>query len=176
MASEKKQANVKSLLQLISRQENILLLGYGKISHPALEKLRFELKKQKSILRVVKNNLLEKAIKRLAEKNKNIREFAKKFLPIRNSTAVGSLPKDYSVTLKTLSDFIKKEKNISFKCALIENLTHDDKATGRIAQLPSRIELLGKIIGSFKSPTSRLVYALKFNTNKIVYILKQKGK
>ena len=37
MASEKKQANVKSLLQLISRQENILLLGYGKISHPALE-------------------------------------------------------------------------------------------------------------------------------------------
>ncbi len=176
MASEKKQANVESLLQLISSQENILLLGYEKISHGALEKLRFELKKQTAVLRVVKNKLLEKAIKRLAEKNKNIREFAKKFLPIQNSTAVVTLPKDYSTALKTLGEFIKKEKNISFKCALIENLTHDDKTTGRIAQLPSRAELLGKIIGSFKSPTSRLVYALKFNTNKIVYILKQKAK
>lgn len=176
MASEKKQTNVDSLLKLISSQENILLLGFEKITHGALEKLRSDLKKQDSILRVVKNNLLEKAIKRLAEKNKNMREFAKKFLPIKNSTAVVTLPKDYSITLKTLNDFIKKEKNISFKCALIENLTHDDKATGRIAQLPSRTELLGKIIGSLKSPTSKLVYALKFNTNKIVYILKEKSK
>jgi len=176
MASEKKQTNVELLLQLISSQENILLLGFEKITHKALENLRSDLKKQQVVLRVVKNNLLEKAIKRLAEKNKRMWEFAKKFFPIQKSTAVVTLPKEYSAALKILSNFINKEKNVSFKCALIENLIHDDKATGRIAQLPSKFELLGKVIGSFKSPTSRLVYALKFNTNKIVYILKQKGK
>jgi len=44
-----------------------------------------------------------------------------------------------------------------------------------MAELPSKEELLGKIIGSMKSPMSKFVYALKFNTNKLVYILKQKS-
>ena len=46
----------------------------------------------------------------------------------------------------------------------------------QIAQLPSREELLGKIIGSMKNPISKFVYALKFNTDKFVYILKAKSK
>ena len=58
---------------------------------------------------------------------------------------------------------------------LDKNLYNSEKVV-QIAQLPSREELLGKIIGSMKSPMSKFVYALKYNTNKFVYILNAKSK
>ena len=70
----------------------------------------------------------------------------------------------------------KKDSSLSFKLSLLDNSIYDAEKTAQIAQLPSKDELLGKIIGSMKSPISKFVYTLKFNTNKFVYILRAKSK
>jgi ribosomal protein L10 len=45
----------------------------------------------------------------------------------------------------------------------------------KISKLPGKDVLVGKIIGSMKSPISRFTMGIKFNQQKLVYILSQKA-
>ncbi len=40
-----------------------------------------------------------------------------------------------------------------------------------LAQLPSREELLAKLVGSISAPISNLVYSLQYNLKGLIYIL-----
>ena len=95
---------------------------------------------------------------------------------MKEPSAVITFSKSWDKGLKAFYQFSKKEKTLGFKLGLVDNQIYSAEEIGRIAGLPSREELLGKIIGSMKSPMSKFIYALKYNTNKFVYILNAKSK
>ncbi|MEK7096753.1 MAG: 50S ribosomal protein L10 [Patescibacteria group bacterium] len=176
MVNTNKKNQVDSILQLIEKSPNLLLVKIGKTTHQSLETLRKELGKSNSKIKVVKNTLFEKTINKIALKDKIFREFKKQFFPIKETTALVTLSDRWSEGLKALYLFSKKDTSLSLKLALLDKNLYNTEKTLQIAQLPSREELLGKIIGSMKSPMSKFVYALKYNTNKFVYILNAKSK
>jgi len=176
MANINKKNQVDSIFQLIEKNSNLLLVKIGKTTHQGLETLRKELRKSDSKVKVIKNTLFEKAINKIALKNKLFVDFKKQFFPLKETAALITLGDRWNEGLKTLYLFTKKDATLSLKLALLDKTLYNAEKSIQIAQLPSREELLGRIIGSMKSPMSKFVYALKYNTNKFVYILNAKSK
>lgn len=176
MVNTSKKNQVDSIFQLIEKNPNLLLVKIGKTTHQSLEILRKELGKSNSKIKVIKNTLFEKSINKIALKDKIYKEFKKQISPLKETTALVTLSDKWNEGLKALYLFTKKDVSISFKSAILDKKIYDAEKSIQIAQLPSREELLGTIIGSMKSPMSKFVYALKFNTNKFVYILNAKSR
>jgi len=176
MANINKKNQVDSIFQLIEKNSNLLLVKIGKTTHQGLETLRKELRKSDSKVKVIKNTLFEKAINKIALKNKLFIDFKKQFFPLKETVALITLGDRWNEGLKTLYLFTKKDATLSLKLALLDKTLYNAEKSIQIAQLPSKEELLSKIIGSMKSPMSKFVYALKYNTNKFVYILNAKSK
>jgi large subunit ribosomal protein L10 len=176
MVNQKKLGQVKSLNELLKEKTNFLLINFDRTTHQSLENLRRQLKKTKTHLKVIKNTLFEKAVNLSVSDKPLLAEIKKKFFPLKNSSALVTFDTDWSEGLKEIFNFFKKEKTISFKFALLDLSIFSPEEIERIAQLPTKNELLGKIIVTLKNPANRLVYSLKYNTNKLVYILKEKSK
>ena len=176
MVNQLKKNQVDSILQLLEKNPNFLLVKIGNTSHQSLELLRKELRKNDSQIKVIKNTLFEKSINKIALKKNIFNDLKKQFFPLKETSALVILSERWYEGLKALYLFSKKDSSLSFKLALLDNSIYDAEKALQIAQLPSREGLMGKIIGSLKSPINRFVYTLKYNTNKLVYLLKTKSK
>jgi len=171
MPNAKKVATVDQLTNKLRENQNVTLIGFEKTSHIALENLRKSLRKTSASLSVVKTSLLEKAIEKVEE----LSEFKNKALPIKNSTAIVNMEGDWSAGLKAIFDFAKKDPSVSFKIAFLDKVLYEKSSLEKLAQLPSKIELLGKVIGSLKSPINRVDHAIKFPMTYFVNVLKARS-
>lgn len=171
MANLKKQTEVKALTSLLSENSNFALVKFEKTKHTAMEKLRKELKKNDSKLRVVKNTLLSKALGSIAQLRGDATDTS-----LKDNTALLSLGEDYAKGLSAFYKFAKEDKTVGFKFGLLEKKFYQESDLTKIAQLPSRDELIAKLIGSLKSPSTRLVMAMKFNITKLTMVLKERSK
>lgn len=176
MVSLKKQKIVQSLSETLKNSNNFVFLKYNKTTHQALENLRKTLKKTKTSLKVVKNALLEKAIEKISLKNKQLLEFRNNYFPLKEPTALLTFGQDWNTGLKSFYNFSQKDRTITFKFGLLDNEIYAQEGLEKIASLPGRNELAAILIGQLTTPVTRLVFSLKFNTNKLVYILQQKSK
>lgn len=175
MANTAKQSVVDTLITHISSESNFVLVKFDKTKHKTLEALRRDLGKNNASLKVVKNSLLQKAFNKLGQSKKEFRELNKKYLPLKEVTAIVTLNSDWSTGLKAFHTFSEKEKSLGFKFGLIDNTPYGSDEIVKIAKLPGKDQLVGKLLGSMKSPTAHFVNAMKFNMQKFVYILSQKS-
>src|SRR3989338_8861652 len=175
MVNTFKKNQIDLIFQLLDKSPNFLLVKMGKTTHQSLESLRRDLRKTDSQIKVIKNTLFEKSINKIVLKKTIFNDLKKQFFPLKETSALVTLGDRWHEGLKALYLFSKKDSSLNFKLALLDNSIYNAEKALQIAQLPSREELLGKIIGSMKSPMSKFIYALKFNTNKFVYILKAKS-
>jgi len=176
MVSTQKKSQVETLSNVLKDKSNFLLVKIDKTTHQNLESLRRELRKVNSSFKVIKNSLFEKALNRVSDSRTLFKDLRKKFFPLREPSALITLDENWDKGLKAFYEFIKKEKTLSFKLALLDNTLYNNEETEKIAKLPSKVDLIAKIIGSLKSPMSKFVYSLKYNTNKLVYVLQEKSK
>lgn len=176
MTNTKKLALGGKIQELLTKYQNFALVKIDKTSHQTLEKLRKELKKDQANFKVVKNTLFEKTIAKLAKGNKSYEELKKNFFPVKETSALLLFEKNWDSGLKTFYEFIKKETSLSFKFGILDNQSYPNEEILKIAKLPAKNQLMANLIGSFKSPSYRLVNSLKFNVTKLIYILKEKSK
>ncbi len=99
-----------------------------------------------------------------------------KVFPLKESTAVLTLGEDYAKGLKAFHTFAKKDTTLSFKVGILDKTVYMNAELEKIAILPGKEELIAKLIGGLKSPSSKLVYALKFNITKLTLVLKERAK
>lgn len=72
---------------------------------------------------------------------------------------------------KMLADFVKKHEALKILGGILEGKTVDKTAIGFLAKLPSKQELLAKLVGSLQSPISGLVNVLAGNLRGLVRVL-----
>ena len=85
-----------------------------------------------------------------------------------------ALTNNDDVTLvKELVNFAKSNDNFDPISALFEGKMIGSDEIKIIANLPSRDELLAKLVGSIKAPVSNLIWSLKYNQVALINILKQ---
>jgi len=176
MANINKTQNVDTILTLLADSPNFVLFRHESTTHQALEELRRELKKTGSKVRIVKNTLFEKALQKKSQGDALFTEFVQEAFPLRQSTALITIGDDYAATLASFAKFAKSNKTISFRLGVLDNTVYLGENLQKIALLPSKEELIAKLIGGLKASPYKLTYAMKFNITKLTLTLKERAK
>ncbi len=79
--------------------------------------------------------------------------------------------KDEVSPAKILVDFAKKHEALKILGGILEGKMVEKSAIMTLAQLPSRAELLAKLVGSLRSPLAGLVNVMAGNIRGLLYIL-----
>ena len=102
--------------------------------------------------KVYKNTL----IKRAAEGT----EFAALDPHLEGPTALAVSKDDATAPARILAEFAKTAPKLELKASVVEGTYYDQAGTQVIATIPSREELLGKLLGSIQSPITNLARVL----------------
>lgn len=162
MATQRKIDAVADLTSKLSKAKSIVLADYRGLKHKQMEDLRKILKKSEADLTVVKNRLLLRALGDKAETLKDA---------LSDTTAALFAYADDVAPLKELLKYFKSAGAGKTKAGMIGNQTFGESDLLRLAALPSREVLLGRLVGQFNAPIQGLHYALQWNLQKLVYAL-----
>jgi len=168
MATQRKIDTVATLTDKVGKAKVMVLADYRGLKHKQLEELRRNLKKTNGEFMIAKNRLILRA---LGERADSIRE------PLNNETAVLFAYQDEVAPLKEMLKFFKAAGVGKPKAGLMGAVVMNESDIAKLATLPSREVLLGKLVGQLNAPIQGLHYALQWNMNKLVWALNAiKGK
>lgn len=122
----------------------LLLADYRGLTVKEMQELRNQLRAAGSELKVYKNSLTEIAIRELALPS--LDEY------LAGPTAIIFTGEDPVAPAKALTAFAKVHKALELKGGLVENQVVDAEGLKAIATLPSREELIAKLLGTMLNP------------------------
>lgn len=158
-----KRINITDKLQAkLARAKTVVVTDYRGLNMTQLHELRGELVKQDAEYTVAKNRLVMRAAK---EAGINITE------DIKGPTAVLFAYGDEISPIKSLAAFIKTNKLPEVKMGFLNGEPLSADRVSQLAKLPSREELIGKVVGGISSPLYGVVGVLQANLRNFVYTL-----
>jgi large subunit ribosomal protein L10 len=147
----------------IARQKAIVLVGITGLKVKDISNLRKKLKSTDSNIKVFKKTLAEIAFK------ENKMEFDKR--KFREEIALVFGFKDEISPAKAVYQFSKENSKFKILGGFLENKFREKQDMIVLAQIPSREELLSKLVGSMNASMSGLVNVLQGNIKGLVYVL-----
>ena len=148
---EKKQAVVAEVSAQLAQAQSIILADYRGLEAVDMTKLRAKARSSGVYFRVLKNSLVRRAVAdtpfaQLAEQMIGPLAFA--------------ISADPVAAAKVLNDFAKGNEHFVIKGGAMPNVVMGPKEVGSLANLPSRDELLAKLMGTMQAPVTKFVQTL----------------
>ncbi|MBW3671238.1 MAG: 50S ribosomal protein L10 [Acidobacteria bacterium] len=168
LTKEQKSQAVSELNLSVGQASNAFLINYEGISVPQVTELRRQIRDTNSNYVVVKNTLALIAIQ-----DTPIGELKEHF---SGMTAVAYNSEDVVSLAKALTKFAKDAPALKFKGALVEGRVVPIEQIDAIATLPSREELVTKLVFLLQSPIQGLVNVLNANIRNLAVVLDQISK
>jgi len=166
ITKDKKKQLVKDLVDKLKKQKAIVFFGYTGLKVDQFQELRSRLRQEGIDCQVIKKTLIDLALEKA---NLKVPDKIKK-IPGQIALILGY--EDEIIPAKILYDFAKGNEEVKIVAGIIQGDYLGNEAIISLAQLPSKQELLSKLVGSISSPISGLVNVLQCNLRKLVYILK----
>jgi large subunit ribosomal protein L10 len=163
-----KSAEVSELTQEIGNANNAFLIDFKGITVPQVTELRKQVRETKSGYVVVKNTLAL-----IALKDSPIVAMREQFT---GPTAIAFNAKDAVALAKALTKFAKDVPAVRFKGAMLDGQIVPTEQIQTIATLPSREELVAKLLYVLQSPMRGLATVLQANIRNLAVVLDQIGK
>ncbi len=165
LTREQKESLVETYKEGLASAPNVFLMGYSGITVPQATELRDKIREVGGEYAVVKNRLALLAIE--GQALDGLKEH------IQGPTAV-AFSKDDAVSIaKALTEFAKGVPAIEFKGGLVDGQAVEAAAIQEIASIPSREELIAKLLYLLQSPVTRFVRTLAEMPRRIVAVLDQ---
>jgi large subunit ribosomal protein L10 len=165
MAKTKQQKKeiLKELKTKIKNQTIMMIVDFTGLKVDEALQLRNDLREVEGELKVAKKTLIQIA---LEENNfkKNIKE-------MEGEIALVFGYGDKILPAKAIYNFTKKSDNLKILGGFFENQFEEKDKFVQLAQLPSKQELLGRLVGSVSSPISGFVRSLNYNLKGLVFAL-----
>lgn len=158
-----KAATLKGLGENVGKQNSILFVDYKGVRVKELLLLRKQLKDLGAKLQVAKKTLLKKA---LQEKGIDM-----DLKGMEGQVAAIFSFQDAFSPVKAVAAFAKTAENIKILGGYIEGLVRGADAMKEIASLPSKDELLSRLVGSIASPMSGFLNVMQGNIKGLVVAL-----
>ena len=156
MANEKtiakKQAQVEELAKELKEAKLVLLTDYRGITVTDVTKLRSELRSANAEYRVIKNNIVKRALNLNGENGLDSL--------LEGPTAVVTSKEDYLEASKIIYKFSKDNDFYKIKGGIIDGKVMTAEEIITLAKLPSRQELLAKLAGALLGNITKLAVAL----------------
>ena len=165
MNKEEKNASIEELRDSLGAAKNAFVLGFSGLRVPDVTELRRQIRDSKSSYLVVKNTLAIRAIRGGALE------------PLQDHfagpTAVAFNADSPVALAKVLTTFAKTNAAISFKGAVVEGRSIPAAQIQAIADLPTREQLVGRLLFMLQSPVRRFVTVLNGPVRNLASVLTQ---
>lgn len=148
---EDKQAVVAEISAQVAKAQTMILAEYRGIAVGDLTKLRAKAREQKVYLRVLKNTLARRAVEGttfagLAEQ--------------MTGPLIYGISEDAVAAAKVVNDFAKGNDKLIIRSGAFDGKVLDKAEVQALANIPSREELLAKLLGVMQAPVSGFARAL----------------
>ena len=156
MANEKiiakKQAQVEELAKEIKEAKVVLLAEYRGITVTDVTKLRADLRNVNAEYKVIKNNIIKRALDANGESALDS--------ALEGPVALVMSKEDYLEPSKIIYNFTKDHDFYKIKGGIVEGKVMTAEEIITLAKLPSRQELLAKLAGALLGNITKLAVAL----------------
>lgn len=158
-----KASKVAELKELLAGSKGVVLVDYCGLPVAEDTELRSKMREAGIKYMVAKNTFV-----RIAAQEAGI-EGLDAYL--EHNTALAFSPEDPVAPAKILNDFSKDHKALELKAGILDGAVIGVDEVKALAELPSREELLAKLVGSMQAPLSGLVNVLQGTISNAVYVL-----
>lgn len=147
ITKEKKQEIVKQLAQLFEDAKSVVFSDYRGLSVKDFNDLRSKLRDEDVDYKVAKKTLIK-----IAADKAGFKDIPEDVLSGQIGLAFSK--DDEIIAAKTLYEFSKDNESLQLLGALMEGDIIEQEKTLELAKIPSKDELLAKLVGSIKAPVS----------------------
>jgi large subunit ribosomal protein L10 len=145
---EDKEKDLQSLREDLQKSRNLFVTGYEKLRVSQDYELRKTIRSAGGKYRVVKNNLAE-----LASEGTSAEPVLK---GLKGMTSLAYTEGDPVALAKALTTYAKANPSFTFKAGLVEGRAIDIKSINDLATMPSREEILARLLFLINAPAQRL--------------------
>ncbi len=165
---ETKQNDLTALTESLRNSTSAMVVSFSGVTVAKDQEFRKSLREAGAKYEVVKNTLA-----RIAVKGTQFEEASEFF---RGVTAIAWTDSDPVVLTKAISKFMKdNEKNYTFKTGVIDGRLVDLTQLTTIANLPSKDELISKLLWVLNSSAQRVVTVINAVPRDLAVVIKQIG-
>lgn len=157
---QQKQEEAKFLVEKLKDSKSAVFANYFGLKVKDTDELRLKCRKEGLSCTMAKKNLLKIALKDLGIKN-----------PELEGEIMAIFGKDEISPAKTAHQFAKEHEALKVVAGVLDGRFADAQEIKALSALPSKEELLAKLVGSINSPRSGFVNALAGNLRNLVYVL-----
>ena len=159
---EQKQAVVSEVSAQLAKAQAVIVAEYRGLDVARVTQLRAKARQSGLYLRVLKNTLARRAVKGTPFESLSDQMVG----PLMYGIAV-----DPVAGAKVIADFAKDNELFVIKGGAMPNTRMSDKDVKALAQLPSRDELIAKLMGTMQAPVAKLARTLNEVPGKFVRTL-----
>ena len=147
----------KPIVDQISEELNgakaAVLVDYRGLTVEQDTELRKQLREAGVVYKVYKNTIINFAVKGT--------EFEELSKHLEGPTAIAISKEDATAPARILYNFSKNAPKLELKAGVVDCTYYDEKGIQVIATIPSREELLSKLLGSIQSPITNFARVIK---------------
>lgn len=152
MPSVQNVEKLQAIKEDLAEVQAVWVVDYRGLTVKQSEQLRGAIREADASMKVYKNSLVQLALKELD-------------MPEMDSVLAGPsafvfAAGDPVASAKALKDFAKGNENLVIKGGIMEGAAVDAETVEQIASLPSREELIAKLLGSLQNPMAKTVRVL----------------
>jgi len=163
LTKEQKQKVLDDLKEKIAKQKAMVLVGITGLKVKDIAGLRRKLKVADGNLKVAKKTLIERALKQ------NKLDFDKK--DYQEELALVFSFKDEILPAKTVYEFSETNPELKILGGFFEGKFLESEKVIELAKLPTKEQLLARLVGSISAPMSNLVSVLEANIKGLITVL-----
>lgn len=141
---ELKQPIVEEISASIKDAQSVVLVDYRGLTVEQDTRLRKQLREAGITYKVYKNTMMNFAFKGT--------DFEALTSYLEGPSAIAISTEDATAPARVLCKFAKEADKLEIKGGVVEGIAYDAAGIGEIAKIPSREELLSKLLGSLQSP------------------------
>lgn len=167
ISKDKKKEIIKDLTDKLKKQKSVVFSDYTGLSVNQAQELRAKLREEGIDYVVAKKTLIDLALKEAGFKDISVKD-------LKGQISVTCGYEDEVLPAKTLYDFAKGNQSLKILSGIVSGQHMSEDQVIELAQLPTKQELLAKLVGSLAAPMSGMLNALESNIKSLIYILKNK--
>lgn len=167
LTRSQKEELVKNLSQIIKEGKVVIFSDYTGTTVAKMKDLRDELRKTGSSYKITKKKLIDLSLKDAGIETS--------VMDLEGQIGIAIGKEDEAAAAKVLAKFAKENKNFKILEGVLENKVISAKEVGSLATLPSKEDLLTKLVGTINAPVSGFVNVLAGNLRGLVNVLKAVG-
>lgn len=165
MVIQKNIDKVNELKDKISKSNSMIFAEYHGLDANKVNELRAVIKETGAEMTIVKNTLLKIALEKEKAGSKELNE------QLEGPIATVFSYEDSIAPIKAIAEFAEKFEFPTIKAGIIDGEFTNAAKMMILSKLPSRDELIAKLVGSLKSPLSGIISVLGGSQRNFVYAL-----